>query len=275
MDKKILWPVLILVLVGLLAIFYPRKATEPPPEAVEIPVRVAPERSEYVSPLGPDPEPEPAPAFVAEPDPEPLPPLPSLEDSDPEARAALAAAAGETLVDEYLVESGIIRKLVATIDNLPRDTLWIEARAVPPMAGRFLVRGTDGERVIAPANSARYAAFVLLADAVDSAAVATAYRRHYPLLQQAFEELGYGGRQFHNRVLEVIDHLLATPEIQGPIRVEQPHVRYRFADPELEALSAGQKILLRIGSENATILRAKLAELRIALEKLAAVPVEE
>jgi len=275
MDKRILWPVLVVLLVGLVAIFYPRKATEPPPEAVELPARVAPEIPDYVSPLGPEPDPEPAPDFVAQAPPEPLPPLPALEESDDPAQAALAAAAGETLVDEYLVESDVVRKLVATIDNLPRDTLWIEARAVPPIAERFLVRGAEGERVIAPANSARYAAFVLLADAVDSAALAAAYRRHYPLLQQAFEELGYTGRQFHNRLLEVIDHLLATPEIQGPIRVEQPHVRYRFADPELEALSSGQKILLRIGAENATILRAKLAELRTELEMLAAVPIEE
>lgn len=275
MDKRILWPVLVVVLVGLVAVFYPRRAAEPPTEAVEIPARSVPETPGYVSPLGPEPEPEPAPDFVVETPAEPPPPLPALDESDTEARAALAAAAGETLVDEYLVDSDVIRKLVASIDNLTRDNLWIEARAVPQIEGNFLVTGPEGERVIAPANSARYTGFVLLADALDSAALAAAYRRHYPLLQEAFEELGYSGRQFHNRALEVIDHLLATPEVEGPIRVVQPHVRYRFADPELEALSSGQKVLLRMGTENATIVRAKLAELRTLLETLAAAPNEE
>lgn len=275
MDKRILWPVLVVVLVALVAVFYPRRAAEPPPEAIEIPARSAPDTSGYVPPLGPEPDPEPAPDFVVETPSEPPPPLPALDESDSEARAALAAAAGEKLVDEYLVEEDLIRKLVASVDNLTRDTLWIEARAVPQIEGSFLVRGPEDARVIAPANSARYTAFVLLADALDSAALAAAYRRHYPLLQQAFEELGYGGRQFHNRVLEVIDHLLATPEVDGPIRVEQPHVRYRFADPELEALSSGQKVLLRMGTENATIVRAKLAEFRTVLETLAPAPRQE
>ena len=49
----------------------------------------------------------------------------------------------------------------------------------------------------------------------------------------------------------MIDHLLATPEIEGPIRLVQPKVLYEFADPELEARSAGQKLLLRMGAANA------------------------
>jgi hypothetical protein len=39
-------------------------------------------------------------------------------------------------------------------------------------------------------------------------------------------------------------------------------VFYEFADPELEARSAGQKILMRIGNENAARVKAKLRELR-------------
>jgi hypothetical protein len=37
---------------------------------------------------------------------------------------------------------------------------------------------------------------------------------------------------------------------------------YQFADPELEARSAGQKILIRMGSENAARIKAKLQEVR-------------
>jgi hypothetical protein len=37
---------------------------------------------------------------------------------------------------------------------------------------------------------------------------------------------------------------------------------YEFADPELEALSAGQKVLIRIGPENAALIKAKLRDLR-------------
>jgi hypothetical protein len=60
----------------------------------------------------------------------------------------------------------------------------------------------------------------------------------------------------------VIDHLLAARLIEGPVKLVQRKVLYEFADPELEALSAGQKIMIRIGPENAARLKAKLLEIR-------------
>jgi hypothetical protein len=267
MNKSILWPVLAVLVIGLVLIFWPRKVPEPPmPLDLPEPTRASEQ------PVVPEPVPEPPPAFVAEASPEPEPPLPDLDESDEAARAALIEAAGETLIQQHLVPDSLVRKLVTTVDNLPRDRLWMKVRAVPAVEGRFLVTGTDDEPYLAEENFARYTPFVQLAEAVDVDALAAAYRRYYPLLQQAYEELGYPGRQFHNRAVEVIDHLLATPEVQGPIRLERPHVLYRFADPELEALSGGQKILVRVGPRNAALLRSKLTELRAALEAMSEAP---
>jgi hypothetical protein len=39
-------------------------------------------------------------------------------------------------------------------------------------------------------------------------------------------------------------------------------VRYEFADPALESLSSGQKIMLRVGPVNERRLKEKLAEIR-------------
>ena len=100
------------------------------------------------------------------------------------------------------------------------------------------------------------------------------YAGLYPLFQEAYEELGYPGRYFNDRLIEVIDHLLAAPEIPGPVKVkrveakggssnsQRPGGLYQFADPGLEARSAGQKIMLRIGRQNAAALKGKLQELR-------------
>jgi hypothetical protein len=44
-------------------------------------------------------------------------------------------------------------------------------------------------------------------------------------------------------------------------------VRYEFADPELEMRPAGQKILLRMGSANAALIKAKLSEFRTGIAK--------
>jgi hypothetical protein len=37
---------------------------------------------------------------------------------------------------------------------------------------------------------------------------------------------------------------------------------YEFADPDLEELSTGQKLMLRIGPENAAAVKVKLREIR-------------
>jgi hypothetical protein len=85
------------------------------------------------------------------------------------------------------------------------------------------------------------------------------------LFQQAYRELGYPKGYFNDRVVEVIDSLLATPEIQEPVKLDRPKVYYQFNDAGLEALPAGQKILIRIGAENAAKVKAKLREVRGAL----------
>jgi hypothetical protein len=269
MHPRILWPLIAALVIGLAFILYPRKAPEPVvPVELPAPPQAAPAERSSLAPRAPEPEP----VFITEEAAEPLPPLPALADSDAEAREALGTAAGATLVERHLVPDGLIRKLVATVDNLTGGAIWMKTRVVQAQEGLFLIEGDEDALVIAAANARRYQPLVQLVAQVDVAALAAAYQRYYPLLQEAYAELGYPERQFHNRALEVIDHLLATPVVEGPIRLEQPHVLYTFADPRLEALSSGQKILVRVGPENAAVLRGKLAELRAALAGLAETP---
>src|SRR6185369_8627545 len=68
---------------------------------------------------------------------------------------------------------------------------------------------------------------------------------------------------FNDRLVEVIDHLLQTPDVRGPIPLKQGKVFYEYADPALEARSAGQKLLLRMGPQNEAVIKGKLKELRV------------
>ena len=63
-------------------------------------------------------------------------------------------------------------------------------------------------------------------------------------------------------MIEVIDHLLSAPEAPATIALVQPNVLYEFADPALEAQSAGRKLLVRMGPGNAARVKAKLKEIR-------------
>jgi len=91
---------------------------------------------------------------------------------------------------------------------------------------------------------------------------ATVYLRFYPLFQKAYQDLGYPNGYFNDRLVQVIDVLLATPQVAGPIELVRPNVMYVFADPALEARPAGQKLLIRMGPDNAATVKAKLKELR-------------
>ena len=202
------------------------------------------------------------------------PPLPSLDDSAPAVEAALQGLIGQQAVLDFLGVGNPVRQLVATVDNLPRNKAPSRVWPVKRTPGQFTVdESVDGQATISATNSARYTPFVDLVTSVDTGSAVALYVRFYPLLQQAYEGLGYRGKYFNDRVVEVIDNLLATPlagdevAVMLPshdpsIVVEQPWVMYQFADPELESLSAGQKILIRVGRENSARLRTTLQELR-------------
>lgn len=188
-------------------------------------------------------------------------PLPALDASDASIREALATAAGPSAIERLLFE-GFIRNVVATIDNLPREHYAARLNPVKAAAGLPKTSGKGEHLVLDPGNAQRYAPAMKAFEAVDAGAVVDVYKRYYPLFQQAYVELGYPNGYFNDRLVEVIDHLLATPEVKGPIPLVQPKVLYEFADPSLEERSAGQKALLRLGSENAARVKAKLAEIR-------------
>ena len=193
----------------------------------------------------------------------PLVPLPPLDDSDAYFHLELVDIFGGRL-EELLTNEALIEKFVATVDNLPRSHVAERIRPVGRLSDNFAVeRGAGPDAyLLSTANFDRYR---LLVDAIvvaDIDSIVDAYRRYYPLFQEAYVGLGYPEGYFNDRVVEVIDHLLATPEPDGAVILVRPHVLYEFADPQLEALSSGQKLLLRMGNENAARAKRSLAELR-------------
>jgi hypothetical protein len=188
-------------------------------------------------------------------------------------RATLVDLFGQKAVFAFLQIDGFVPRLVATIDNLARPHAAPRLWPVHPTAGRFGIERSGDSEQIAAANAQRYAPFVSFAEGIDTPRAVALYKRHYAVFQQAYGDLGYPRAYFNDRLVEVIDHLLATPapatvpklrltEVKGPQPLTQPWLHYEYADPGLEALSSGQKMLVRMGPENARRLKAKLAEFR-------------
>lgn len=189
--------------------------------------------------------------------------LPILSESDGPVRDALRGLISKDL-EKFLNLDGIIHRFVATIDNLPREKVSLRLLPIKPVRGLLVTAGTGENLALSAQNAARYRPYVRLAEATPTAALVAVYKRFYPLFQEQYENLGYPGEYFNDRLVEVIDHLLETPELEGMLLI-QPRVLYEFSDPRLESLSAGQKILLRMGSENAGEVKAKLREIRLAV----------
>lgn len=200
------------------------------------------------------------------------PPPVALDDSDGAIAAALGRLLGDERLRKWFFGDAIVRRFVATIDNLSRPTVAMKVRSLRPVPGAFeVVR--DGEAItVSAGNAARYAPYVQALERVDAKQLAGVYLRFYPLFQKAYEELGYPKAYFNDRLVASIDHLLAAPEPSAPPRLVQPKVLYEFEDPRLEALSAGQKAMLRLGPDNAQRVKAQLRALRAEITASAPKP---
>lgn len=203
---------------------------------------------------------------------EPAQALPPLDQSDGALRDALAALFGQRRFTELFLPDRLVRRIVATVDNLPRRRAPRAMLPVKPAEGSFQTATSPRGPVIAAENARRYAPYVSLARAVDARALVVAYAAFYPLFQRAYEELGFPGRYFNDRLVEAIDDLLAAPEVVAPVTLVRPKVYYEFADPDLESLSAGQKAMIRMGRDNAAAVKRKLVEIRRELTHRGAEP---
>lgn len=198
----------------------------------------------------------------------------------------VAQALGPKTLARYFYMEPLARRFVASVDKLGERTPATSQWLLKPARGELLLaksrRAQDGQP-IAAANSQRYADFVRWFERTDNARLLSLYARLYPLLQQTYVELGHPQGYFNDRLIEVIDLMLATPLRKSALRVkpasaetlaaaaqsatpQQP--RYEFSEPALESLATGQKMLLRAGPRQAERIKTKLRALRSGLLKL-------
>ena len=253
MPFRILVALLVAAAIGAGAYYFLRSRFQPPP--------FPPQSARPEAPRGTQPR------FPIE---APQTPLPKLGQSDPAMREALSGFFDAKALEKFFNLEDAVRRIVATVDNLPRETVAGRLNPVKPIGGPLVTTGKDETLAIGPRNAARYEPFVRLAEGIDAKKAVGVYVHFYPLFQEAYVELGYPTGYFNDRLVEVIDYLLETPEVEGPIKLVTPHVLYEFADPDLESLSAGRKLLVRMGNANAARLKAKLKDVRSALVASAA-----
>jgi len=268
------------VLIGLGAIvavgyFAFKDEAQRPPKLHELPTPVAIQQTASPEPIKADPRPT-----YEEPKPAPIPePLPDLNQSDAAVLAALKGLNVNGLV-EMIIPDNILRKFVRAVDAVEAGKIVAEYRPIASPQGTFAVDsfnvkvsgGEVGEQQeveqyrVSPKNYLRYTLFVQVISALDSDLAVNLYKRYYPLLNKAYQELGVTDKgNFHSVLIRAIDKVLSAPDADGEMLLIHPKVFYEFSDPALEHLPEVHKLMLRMGPDNTEKIKTSLKHLRAKL----------
>mgnify|MGYP001816967338 CR=1 FL=1 len=194
-------------------------------------------------------------------------------DGDSMVRRAVATLSSHPEFTAYLVNDRLLTRFVLSVDAIaggysPRD----ELEFLRPHRA-FVVREDEGRLVIAAGSYRRYRLMTDVFSSFDTAAAASLYRRFRPELESIYREVGWASDDFDSRLHQAIDHLLEVSVPAGPIEVEQRAIVYAYADDEFENLTESQKLLLRLGADNAARIQQTLREFRATMGWPDAVPV--
>lgn len=198
--------------------------------------------------------------------PEPQPPLPDLADSDAIILDTIAGQLGNGFVQQWIKPEFVIPRSVATIHSLDGSAPALKTRPLQSLDTEPHTAEIEDQEALlwTESNAERYDALIDALESTPPERAAALYGRYYSLFQQAWEELGEAEPYFNDRVIGVIDHLLATPDVALPFEVVPHEGRLHFADESLEEQSWGRKLLIRMGPDQAERVRTWLSTFREA-----------
>jgi len=196
-----------------------------------------------------------------------LPPLPSLDDSD---NLTMKKASQLSWLPNYtamLIPSDMLRNFVTFIDNLSRGDLANKFTPLERPKQKFSARDSGESLYLDEASYKRYSPYIDVINSLNIELAMAHYQQLMPLIDEAYMELGYESGAFNQVLINAIDMMLAAPIIREPIELIAPSAMYQFKNQTLEQLPAAQKLMLRIGPNNATQLRPKLQQIQISLSQ--------
>ncbi len=108
-------------------------------------------------------------------------------------------------------------------------------------------------------TSERFDTYVDLLRSLDSNTLVNQYIELKPLIDEAYEELGYE-EDFTYTLQDAITRVLDMELPKSSMALTRTSVMYKYQDKALESLDDSDKLLLRIGKENLLIIKSVLLE---------------
>jgi hypothetical protein len=246
-GKKPIWPYLIVVaLIVAGVIFFLRRGDETGSDsepAIEQPTESAPLVEEETE----------TDLIIGE--------VPAIGESDSWLREIARQLSTHPDLAQWLLSEELIRAFVVVVDNVAEGTPPSGHLEFMAPEDGFRVRQSGGETTIDPASYHRFDGVVDVIESIDTEGAGKLYRAIQPMLQQAYEDLGYPGQSFDVALGRAVQRLLAVPVVEGPIVVDAKIAAYKYHDKNLEDLSPVAKQFLRLGSDNLIRLQAKVRAL--------------
>ena len=209
---------------------------------------------------------------VEEPVLEEVNPLPELNESDSWLQVKLPELTWRKELLILVIDEDMIRRFVVFTDNFAQGTVAYEHSPFVLPNTKFspdeeTVNFQDNQNVWLwnENSSKRFNLYVDLLRSIDSASLVEWYFEIKPLVDEAYQELGYED-DFTIVLQEAITNVLDMELPKEKVKLIQPSVMYKFHDQALEELNDSDKLLLRLGKENLLIIKSILLEIN---EKIA------
>ena len=258
---------LLLATIGAAAVFYKGiwPAKKEPVAIEQAAVTEAPEPEV----TAPEPEPEPTPT-PAEPDSEPEPavapsepPLPPLGQSDDAVRSAVVGVAVGAMGEQYLIPANIIERSASLVYLMAQGDVPYKLIPLARPKQAFPITDDGNQVVTDPAGFSRYDPLANWLENLDLEALTASLELFLPLFREAWSYYGEDGEAFDFALLVTLDLIISTPELDlSEARLIRKEAVWIYEDPTIEGLAAVQKQVLRMGPDNAAIVKAKAAEAR-------------
>ena len=279
-QKKAPWGVIAIIVIAIIAVVIWQLVdgkSEPVPDLIEIVevveepiieqevVELPPvvEELEIIEPVEVEPE-------VIE----TIKPLPTLNDSDSWVQEKLPMLTWRKELLKLVINDDMIRRFVVFTDNFAQGLVAYEhSPLVQPVASFSVAEKQQGANDTQEQwawnekSTRRFSLYVDLLRSIDTETLVQWYVESKPLIDEAYQELGYPDDEFTETLQDAITRVLDMDIPKQEIVLTRPSVMYQYADEDLEKLDDTDKLLLRLGRENLLVIKSILLEVNEKLSR--------
>ncbi|NMP33359.1 DUF3014 domain-containing protein [Thalassotalea sp. M1531] len=281
-NKLLVWLIVVIAVAAIvIPIYYYLNVEKPEQQKVKQQQQTVSEVVEVQEPV-PETEPEVEPEIVPvelpseeeviEVAPVPEKVLPNLNESDNWLKEKLTELTWRKELLRLVIDDDMVRRLVVFTDNFAQGIVSYDYSPLISPNSKFSAienRTPEGDSnwLWDESQTKRFGLYVDFLRSFEPEQLAAWYVELKPLIDEAYQELGYPEQNFTDTLQDAIVRVLDMEIPKEDIELIRPSVMYKFKSESLESMHETDKLLLRMGKENLLIIKSFLLEFSDALSR--------